>query len=221
MKVSIVWTYKTPKGLEVELGSDIMPAKQAILLAEDFERTGRAKEILFYDTSDQKWTKKELQKFLVGIETEPHDIVAYFDGGYDIETRMSGLGAAIYFTQNNKRYRIRKNEQIEQLESNNEAEYAAFWLVLQELENLGVHHIEVTFKGDSQVVLNQLSGEWPVYEQEFTRWIDRIEEKLKRLGIKPVFEPIPRKENRETDQLALQALNGVEISSRLELDEQQ
>ena len=103
------------------------------------------------------------------------------------------------------------------MESNNEAEYAAFWLLLQELEALGVHHIEVTFKGDSQVVLNQLSGDWPVYEDEFIRWIDRIEDKMKKLGIKPIYEPISRKLNKECDQLALQALNGVDIDSRLEM----
>jgi ribonuclease HI len=217
VKVSIHWTYKHPKGRQIELTSDLLPANEALFLVEDFEKTGRVKDIVFYDTSDQSWTKKELLQYVKGIETEPHDIVAFFDGGYDIDTRKAGLGVSIYFTQNNKQYRVRKNSLFEELESNNEAEYAAFWLLLQELENLGVHHIEVTFKGDSQVVLNQLSGDWPVYEEEFTRWIDRIEDKMKKLGIKPIYDPISRKLNKECDQLAMQALNGIDIDSRLEL----
>ncbi|WP_458412899.1 ribonuclease H family protein [Schinkia sp. CFF1] len=217
MKVSIHWTYKHPKGRQIELTSDFLPANEALFLAEDFEKTGRTKELMFYDTRDQSWTKKELQQFVKGIETEPHDIVAFFDGGYDLESRKAGLGVAIYFTQNNKQYRVRKNSLFEEIKSNNEAEYAAFWLLLQELETLGVHHIDVTFKGDSQVVLNQLSGEWPVYEEEFMPWIDRIEEKMKKLGIMASFEPISRKLNKECDQLAFQALNGIEIDSRLDL----
>ncbi|NSL52633.1 ribonuclease H family protein [Calidifontibacillus erzurumensis] len=217
MKVSIHWTYKHPKGRQVKLISDPLPASEALFLAEDFERTGRTKEIMFYDLTDQGWTKKELQQYLKGIETEPHDIVAFFDGGYDLATKKAGLGIVIYYVQNNKRYRIRKNSVVEEINSNNEAEYAALWLVIQELENLGVHHIGVTFKGDSQVVLNQLSGEWPVYEAEFNRWIDRIEGKIKSLGIKPIYEPVSRKLNKEADQLALQALKGIEINSRIEL----
>lgn len=198
----------------------MMPAKEALFLGEDFEKTGRTKEIIFYDTSDQAWTKKELQKLLKGIETEPQEIVTFFDGGYDIQTHKAGLGIVIYFTQSNKQYRLRKNAVFEEINSNNEAEYAAFWLLLQELENIGVHHTEVIFKGDSQVVLNQLSGEWPVYEDEFIRWIERIEVKIKELGIKPSFEPISRKLNKEADQLAFQALNGTDIDSRLELTQE-
>lgn len=221
VKVSIHWTYKHPKGRVIDLQSDFIPAKEALFLAEDFEKTGRTKELTFTDTDDQSWTKKELQKLLTGIETEPHEIVAFFDGGYDLQSRTAGLGVVIYFTQNNKQYRLRKNAMFEEIDSNNEAEYAAFWLLLGEIENLGAHHIEVIFKGDSQVVLNQLSGEWPAYEEEFVRWLDRIEEKIQKLGIKPIYEPISRKLNKEADQLALQALKGVEIDSRLELNQDQ
>lgn len=217
MKVSIHWTYKHPKGREIELQSAIVPAQEALFFAEDFEKTGRTKDLIFYDTSGQSWTKKELHKLLMEIETEPHEIVAFFDGGYDLDSKTAGIGTVIYFTQNKKQYRVRKNSLFEEIESNNEAEYAAFSFLIQELENLGVHHIEVTFKGDSQVVLNQLSGEWPVYEEEFKRWIDKIENKMKRLGIRAVYEPVSRKNNKEADHLALQALKGIEIDSRLEI----
>ena len=93
----------------------------------------------------------------------------------------SGLGIAIYFEQNKKKWRIRKNTLLEQLDSNNEAEYAAFYEALKQLEELGVHHQSCVFKGDSLVVLNQLSGEWPCYEQQLNQWIDRIEAKLEKI----------------------------------------
>ena len=130
---------------------------------------------------------------------------------------LSGLGVAIYYEQNQTYWRIRKNAVLQQLESNNEAEYAAFYEALMELENLGVHHQSCVFKGDSLVVLNQLSGEWPCYEEPLNRWIDRIEDKLKKLHLRPVYEPISRKDNQEADRLASQALNGEEISSKLQL----
>lgn len=140
--------------------------------------------------------------------------MAYFDGGYEHDTLLAGLGVVIYFKQNNQSYRIRRNSRLQEIESNNEAEYAAFYYLIQELEELGVHHIPVTFRGDSQVVLNQLAGEWPCFEEEFNRYLDRIEDKMQELGIRPVYEPISRKENEEADQLATQALQGIPIASR-------
>jgi ribonuclease HI len=219
VKVYIEWTYKTKKNDEVILTSDITTAKQALKIANDFMNTGRTKELFFYDEEDTKWSKKELEKLLQEVVEEPHDIEVYFDGGYEKESQNAGVGAVIYYSQNNKNFRIRSNNVLDQLESNNEAEYAAFWQALLQLEELGVQNIAVHFKGDSQVVLNQLSGEWPCFEDEFTKWLDRIEDKIKKLGIKPKYTFISRKENREADQLASQALQGISVSSHLNLSE--
>ena len=110
---------------------------------------------------------------------------------------------------------------MEQLSSNNEAEYAALAFLLTELEFLGVQHQSVTIKGDSLVVLNQLGGEWPCYEEELQRWLDKIEAKIKLLGIKPTFVSVSRKENKEADQLATKALQQIKIDSLLKIDSQE
>ncbi|ANB60900.1 ribonuclease H family protein [Anoxybacteroides amylolyticum] len=217
MDVIIQWTYITLKKQEVVLTSDLLPVEKALLLAEDFERTGRVKELVFIDRRNTEWTKKELVKLLQEIETEPHDIVAYFDGGFDKETREAGVGAVVYYKQNHQSYRLRTNRRLGQLASNNEAEYAAFWFLVQVLEEIGVHHLPVIFRGDSHVVLNQLSGTWPCFEKDSIAWLDRIEEKLNELGIQPIYEPISRKQNKEADQLASQALEGKMITSTIEL----
>ncbi|THE15165.1 reverse transcriptase-like protein [Bacillus timonensis] len=217
MKLKLEWTYKTPKNQVITLMSDEVTAEDALRIAEDFERTGRTKDLVFYDERQTKWTKKELIKLIKEIETEPQDIVAYFDGGYDIQSGKAGLGVAIYYTQNKKTYRVRVNEMFEEMESNNEAEYAAFWLMLNTLEELGVHHTTVTFKGDSQVVLNQLSGDWPCFEENLNRWLDRIEEKIRKMGIQAKYHPIGRKQNTEADRLATQALEGTVVSSKFEI----
>lgn len=219
MNVRIEFTYKTKKGLETSATSDELKAGEALVIAEDMEKTGRIKEINFISIHDNNsYSIKELKKYLEGIQTEPHNVTVYFDGGFDLASKSSGLGCAIYYEQNNKSYRLRKNALVEELNTNNEAEYAALHLGLQEIEMLGVHHLPVTFIGDSQVVINQLEGEWPCIEDELNRWADRIEQKIDELGIVPEYRAVSRKKNREADQLASQALNGVDITSTIELE---
>ncbi|MRH44515.1 reverse transcriptase-like protein [Aquibacillus halophilus] len=221
MNIRIELTYKTPKGTETIFSSDIMRAEKAILIAEDLEKNGRAKNLMFVDGHETTWSMKDLKKYMKGIETEPHNATVYFDGGFDLGTKRSGLGCVIYYEQNGKSFRLRKNALVGELNTNNEAEYAAFYLGLQELELLGVHHLPVTFIGDSQVVINQLLGEWPCVEDELNRWADRIEVKLEQLGITPEYNTVSRKKNREADQLATQALKEIEITSTMELGHEQ
>ncbi|OQP08112.1 hypothetical protein B1690_02130 [Geobacillus sp. 46C-IIa] len=219
MDVQIHWTYITPKKQETVLVSDWIDAQEALRLADDFEKTGRTKALEFIDRNGTAWSKKELEKLLKEFESEPHDVVAYFDGGFDHETAQGGVGAVVYYKQNDHRYRLRANRQLGEIKSNNEAEYAAFWFVMQLLEELGVRHLPVTFRGDSHVVLKQLSGDWPCLEDDYNAWLDRIEAKMRDLGIQPAYEPISRKQNKEADSLARQALDGQLITSRMELTE--
>ncbi len=219
MHVFIEWTYKTPRGTETVFRSEEMRAAKALLFAEDIERTGRAKSILFTDQLDTIWTVKEMRKYLKEIVTEPHNITVYFDGGFDRETNKSGMGCVIYYDQNGKSYRLRRNAPSVELISNNEAEYAALYLCLQELELLNVHHLPVRFIGDSQVVINQLSEEWPTLENNLSRWADRIEAKLKDLTIQATYELVGRKRNSEADRLATQALHDISITATSEIVE--
>ncbi|WP_084242664.1 reverse transcriptase-like protein [Planomicrobium okeanokoites] len=213
MKVRIEWKYRSAKGVETSFTSEEMTAAQGVFIAEDIERTKRVKELVFIDVYDDSiWTMKEMKSYLKSIETEPHDITVYFDGGFNVGTKDSGLGCVIYYKQSGKSYRLRQNAQIEGLVSNNEAEYAALHLCVQELEFLEVRNMPVRFSGDSKIVINGMSGEWPVIESELVSWADRIEMKLKTMGIQAEFGLIPRKENFEADRLATQALKGIEIT---------
>lgn len=218
MEIRIEWSYKTAKGTEAFFRSEEFPAAHALLIAEDIQKTGRVKSLEFVDRFDSSWTLKELKAYLKGIETEPHNVNVYFDGGFDKETGRAGLGCVIYYEQRGKAYRLRQNVEVAELSSNNEAEYAALHMSVQELERLEVHHLPVVFRGDSNVVANQMSGEWPVYENDLSRWADRIEQSLNRLGIQAQYELIPRKANAEADRLAAQALRGIEISGTMELE---
>ena len=217
LKIKIDWTYRTPKGTQAEFHSEELPVAHALLIAEDMERTGRIKQITFTDQYDSTWTIKEMKTYLKSLETESHHVKVYFDGGFDLSTKKSGLGCVIYYEQSGKSYRLRSNAPSSELTSNNEAEYAALYLALQELEHLHVHHQPVTIIGDSQVVIKQMTEEWPTLERNFLEWADRIEGKMKGLGIQPEYELIPRKANAEADRLATQALSGIQVTANTEI----
>lgn len=219
MKYRIEWIYQTKKKLQTGLVSDFLSLNEAIMISEDMLQTGRVKEITYTSEDGQTWNLKELKKLKDIVKDEPHNVVAYFDGGFHKNTKLAGFGAVIYFTQSGNRHRIRMNEKANEIVSNNEAEYAAFAYLVKVLEEYGISRQKVLFKGDSQVVLNQLSGEWPCYEPEFNVWLDRIEAKLNQLRITPEYEPVSRKENTEADKLATQALEGIEIKSKMTIDE--
>lgn len=195
-----------------------MRPEKAILIAEDMLKTGRVQICEFYDDTNQTWTLKQLKKYTEEIADQPHRITVYFDGGFDVKTNVAGLGCVMYYEQNNTKYRKRVNAMIQEMESNNEAEYAALHFGIKELERTGINHIPVTFIGDSKVVIHQMKDEWPCYEEALSEWMDRVENHLNQLGIMPTFQAVPRKQNQEADRLASQALKGTDIFSKVELE---
>lgn len=218
MNYKIEMTYKLKGNDPVQFTSEWLKAEVAIRMGEELEKMGKVSQFSFLDEMSHSWTMKEMKKLTAEIEEEPHDITLYFDGGFNKNTNEAGLGAIIYYKQGKKQFRLRANQFIEQMETNNESEYAALYFALDLLEELGVHHLPCEIKGDSQVVLKQLEGDWPCFEDNLNRWLDRIEEKLKNLGIMAKYEAVPRKENKEADKLASQALEGKMIHSTMELN---
>ena len=217
MQIRLEWSYHLLKRKQTYfMKSEWMSVEESLALVADLEKTGRLKEVVFLDQEDSTWTKKELLRYLKQLESEPHDVKAYVDGGYDLSSKKAGIGIAIYFQQNHKRWRVRFNDQLELLQDNNEAEYAALYRLIQQLETIGVHHQPITVYMDSMVVVNQASGEWPCLEDHYIRWLNRIDELARVLGLTLQYELIDRNANKEADQLATQALKGVEIESKIE-----
>lgn len=218
MKYRLEWKYKMKGQPSVLFSSEWINGQQILPLGEDILKTGRVDQLTFYDELGMEWTKKELEKLLIKINSEPHDVTVYFDGGFNKETYEAGIGVVVLYEQNNKKYRIRANELFSEIDTNNEAEYAALFFALQIIEDLGVAHLPCKIKGDAQGVLKQLAGEWPCYEKTLNKWLDRIEAKVNKLKIKPIYLPISRKANKEADKLASQALEGIEIFSKLQIE---
>ncbi|MBY6035902.1 reverse transcriptase-like protein [Fictibacillus nanhaiensis] len=218
MNFSIEYIYKHPKSqLKIRFVSDPISLNEALFTAIDLEKTGRISSITFIDSKGVSWSKKELLKLTEVKKEEPQNITIYFDGGFKADRGTSGQGIVIHYSQNGITYRMKKNTSYTNIESNNEAEYAALWIAARELEELGVQYEEVIIMGDSKVVIEQMKGEWPVYESNLQTWADKIEALFKKHQIDPIYTWIPRNENKVADQLVQQALQGKIIKAKKEV----
>lgn len=218
MKYKLEYKFQRKKKNDsIYFTSDWIQSTTALEVGEELEKRNDVIDMLFYDEKGTSWTLKELRKLNEEMEEEPHDFIIYFDGGYHKETKTAGIGVVLFFQQGKKKFRVRANELFHDILSNNEAEYAALFHALNLLEELDVKDITCEVKGDSQVVLKQLEGEWPCYEEELNNWLDRIEVKLKKLHLNMIYSSIGRNENKEADKLATQALEGKRIYSKMQL----
>ncbi len=217
MKMKVIWKYKSKTSSEIYFESNWFSRNETLIVVDDLIKTGRVIDLKIQDEMGNEWTRKEFVKLNEELDTEPENVVVYFDGGFDIQSSVTGIGMIVYYEKNGEAYRIRKNERLLELDDNNEAEYAALYNALQILDEIEVKQIPCTIKGDSQVVIKQLEGEWPCMEEKLNRWLDRIEEKMKALGIKAHYEVVGRKQNKEADKLANQALEGTFVHSHTKI----
>ena len=88
--------------------------------------------------------------------------------------------------------------------TNNEAEYMALLLLLEETERRGRG---AAIAGDSQLVVNQVTGRWKIKEPRLRELAERAIELLKKTG--STLEWIPREENTAADRLSNEALDGA------------
>lgn len=87
--------------------------------------------------------------------------------------------------------------------TNNEAEYLALLLLLEELERRGV---SADIRGDSRLVVNQVTGRWKINEPRLKELADRAVELLRRT--KSSLSWVAREENAAADRLSNIALDG-------------
>lgn len=218
MKLTLSVSYKVQSKRIVTLTSEPLALKDVKSLLPELKKQKSIIRIDMEDEFGSLWSEKELNKYLERLNEEPHEVTLYFDGGYDKNHKIAGLGTVIYFIQNNKRYRKRVNRQLDLIQNNNEAEFAALYFAIQQLEIIGVHQQSIQIQGDSMQVIHQMNDEWPVTNDAFHYWIDKIEHLLKKLGIRATYELLPRNNNKQADKLATQALAGEEIDAIYEIE---
>lgn len=100
--------------------------------------------------------------------------------------------------------------------SNNVAEYSALLACLKWFQTQKDIKDEIVIKGDSQLVIKQMSGEWGsnggLYQDVYKQCLELVN----KLNLNIRFEWIPREQNIEADELSKLALikNGISPKRR-------
>lgn len=129
--------------------------------------------------------------------------LVYTDGGARGNPGPSGIGVVIY--DKDGEIVLKKSEYIG-TKTNNQAEYQALILGLNEVGNLKAD--EVTCYLDSELVTKQMRGEYRVRNKNIAP-LYQIASKLAKKFDKINFQHIPREENKEADFLVNEALDRV------------
>jgi ribonuclease HI len=137
--------------------------------------------------------------------------VLYFDGCSKGNPGPSGIGAVLY--KNNIEYWT-DSKYIGNKRTNNEAEYCALIMGLEEAINCNIKNLSVC--GDSLLVINQVNGVYKVKHVNLIPLYEKVMELIKHFNCIN-FSHVYRNENKRADQLsniALELIN-MEIYNNL------
>lgn len=129
-------------------------------------------------------------------------VVIYTDGGARGNPGPAGAGVVIINGDKTERIKAFLGEK----QTNNWAEYEAVILALGKcLEMMLLGH-DIEFRLDSQLVVEQLKGNWKIKEAGLKTQAGKVRSLLKDFGT-VTFTYIPREENKEADRLVNEALD--------------
>ena len=129
-------------------------------------------------------------------------IVIYTDGGARGNPGPAGAGFVIYadgVATEGKKY-------LGERQTNNWAEYEAVSLALEKAVEMGLTERDLTFRLDSKLVVEQLSGNWKIKEATLRPQAAKAHALLKTFKSWR-FEYVPREQNTEADRLVNEALD--------------
>lgn len=130
-------------------------------------------------------------------------IRAHFDGASRGNPGEAGAGMVIY---DDERVIWRRALPLG-MKTNNEAEYMALGLLLDELERRGLKNAEIC--GDSKLVISQVTGQWKIKEPRLKAMAAPIIERTRALQARCRW--VPRAQNAEADRLSNVALDKGEF----------
>lgn len=116
-----------------------------------------------------------------------------------------GMGMIIFNEKNEVVYADSKYINPAPNNSNNVAEYAALYYVLKWLADNGHTEKEIMIKGDSKLVIMQMSDKWKIKNGMYRRGALYCKEFLKKFN-NVKFRHIPRELNMKADSLSTKAL---------------
>ena len=129
-------------------------------------------------------------------------VLVYTDGG--ARGNPGPAGAGVVIIDGKKKTEVKQF--LGQLQTNNWAEYEAVVIALGKLLEMNLRDRDVEFRLDSQLVVEQLKGNWKIKEASLKQQAAKVRSLLKDFGT-VTFTYIPRDENKEADRLVNEALD--------------
>ncbi|HWO07471.1 MAG TPA: ribonuclease HI family protein [Candidatus Paceibacterota bacterium] len=129
-------------------------------------------------------------------------VIVYTDGG--ARGNPGPAGAGIVIIDGGKRIELKQF--LGKRQTNNWAEYEAVIIALGLLLEIGLLGRDVEFRLDSQLVVEQLKGNWKIKEPALKEQAAKVRGLLDEFGI-VTFTYVPREENKEADRLVNEALD--------------
>lgn len=96
------------------------------------------------------------------------------------------------------------------VKTNNEAEYNALAILLDELERRGARGAEIC--GDSRLVISQVTGAWKIKEPRLRALAEPVIARVKELNARCLW--VPREQNAEADKMSNWALDKGDFEER-------
>ena len=129
-------------------------------------------------------------------------VVIYTDGGARGNPGPAAAGAVIFDGENRTEHKAYLGER----QTNNWAEYEAVILALGRALEMQLISRDLEFRLDSQLVVEQLKGNWKIKEPELMKQAQKVRDLLKNFGAVS-FAYVPRAENKDADRLVNEALD--------------
>ncbi|MEK7155645.1 MAG: ribonuclease HI family protein [Patescibacteria group bacterium] len=129
-------------------------------------------------------------------------VVIYTDGG--ARGNPGPAGAGVVIIDGEKKTEIK--QYLGEKQTNNWAEYEAVVIALGRALEMLLRDRDLEFRLDSQLVVEQLKGNWKIKEPNLKQQAQKVRDLLKDFGT-VTFTYVPREENKEADRLVNEALD--------------
>ena len=164
--------------------------------------TYRHREKKFILNKEHKETEVDMPTPLVDAFT------LFFDGAYRKKTGVAAGGIVIL--DPSEEIVLKEGRVFQDIQSNNEAEYAALRLGLELCLERSIKKLVV--KGDSLLIIKQVKGVWECKSENLVGWWKQIKELIEKFE-ETHIQHIPRESNSEADLLANQSLEGMVVGA--------
>lgn len=132
------------------------------------------------------------------------NLIVYTDGASRGNPGNAGIGVVLYDDKENE---LKKHKKFIGQQTNNIAEYTALVESLNLLESLALNDSKITFYSDSNLLVNQISGNFIIRNEGLRKLSLEFWRLVKKLGLEFDIIHIPRDKNKVADKLANEAID--------------